>query len=872
MIITKNLKKIYVSKSGSEVHAVKDLSLQFNAVGLTIITGKSGSGKTTLLNILSSLDKQTSGEVLFNGNIIGTVLDEQTYRSKCISFIFQCNNLIKNETVYQNVITALKLNDLKIDKQNVMSILEKVGIADKTDVKVKFLSGGQEQRVSIARALVKETEVIFADEPTANLDEENSDIVFGLLKEISKTKLVIMVSHDFSRSYSYADRIIEMEDGKIIKDVSRDDDVNTDDVIAIPSDYEINEDIVTQLNETKRKLSVISKNNYVDSKIKRYDLKREYSAKKNMSVKNLGSILASSMWSNKLKVIPMIIACVLAFAIFGLSLMVTSYNSGTALSLTYDKTNQDELVIMQGSYDKYDKLQFSKNKMPEDVVNHIIDNFDQNLFEINNMNGFKIPNSDLGNESISPAGIKGVYEIDEEDLAALGFILMDFPYINDENPAKKSRFPKTGRPVQISATKKVNEVVVTDYLVYTIYKEEFGIDMDNLPESQNPEMSDFEYFLNSGFERVFMGIDLSQFIPNNLKIVGIVDTGYKEKYISILEDGISYDDKLSQEFISDVEGKHSLVYSGEGFAETCHTNDLITDDFHYIIEDTSTYNYYNDNNKISYISGYKNEFLNHNRVLLDVQSFEMLTGVEFNDAATTPYKFLNSYNYTDFEDLEIVGVIDTRAVQKFDSVGMVISPSFISNLSKNNSYVIGASISIQYANTQDLFMYMDDNAIYNNMINYNLVYEVSNMIESLQSIFLPILIAICIVAILISGVFIGGNIYSKRYKAGLYRCLGAKKSDVIKYIGAESLIYVIVVLVLSLISSFLGLTLFNTIFNSVLSAYNPTLLAGITLMYSTAVPYLICGGIILVISSVFAGFALYRINQTDPINTIRRAD
>ena len=198
----KNLCKTYKLQSGGEVLALKGINVNFPNSGLFTIYGKSGAGKTTLLNLLGLIEEPTSGEIIFNGKDIfsNKEKDKDRYR-KQVSFVFQEYNLIEEYNVYKNVALPLMLenNDNAEIEKKVNEALSKVELSGLGDRKIIELSGGQQQRVVIARALVQNSKVILCDEPTGNLDEETAAGIMKLLKEISKEKLVIVVSHNLDK-------------------------------------------------------------------------------------------------------------------------------------------------------------------------------------------------------------------------------------------------------------------------------------------------------------------------------------------------------------------------------------------------------------------------------------------------------------------------------------------------------------------------------------------------------------------------------------------------------------------------------------------------------------------------------------------------
>jgi putative ABC transport system ATP-binding protein len=220
MIKVINLKKHY-NLGGEVVRAVDDISLEINDGEMVSIIGPSGSGKSTLMQILGGLDKSDNGKVIVDGQDISKLSSSKLagYRNKKIGFIFQSFNLQPHLTALENVELPLIFSNYSRSKRKAMAqeALVKVGLADRLNHKPSELSGGQRQRVSIARAIVNKPVIIFADEPTGNLDSKSGEAILKLLKELNNEEKVtiIIVTHDGSIAEA-TDRIIKMKDGKII--------------------------------------------------------------------------------------------------------------------------------------------------------------------------------------------------------------------------------------------------------------------------------------------------------------------------------------------------------------------------------------------------------------------------------------------------------------------------------------------------------------------------------------------------------------------------------------------------------------------------------------------------------------------------------
>ncbi len=289
MIVLENVEKSF---NKNKLHVINNISLEFESSGLVALLGPSGCGKTTLLNCIGGLDKIKKGKIFVNNEKISSKNSYKVdkIRNLNIGYIFQDYKLIENISVYDNVAIVLRMigiKDKKEIKKRVEYVLDKVGMLRYKRRPANMLSGGERQRVGIARAIVKDPEIILADEPTGNLDSKNSLEIMKIIKAISKDRLVILVTHEQNLAKFYASRIIEVKDGNIIKDYKND---NVDEL-----DYEIDnnfylKDFKYKNNLTKENLDI---DVYSNSKDK---------IKLDIVVKN-GNIYIKSNTKEKLEVV-----------------------------------------------------------------------------------------------------------------------------------------------------------------------------------------------------------------------------------------------------------------------------------------------------------------------------------------------------------------------------------------------------------------------------------------------------------------------------------------------------------------------------------------------------------------------------------------
>ncbi|NCA67490.1 MAG: ABC transporter ATP-binding protein/permease, partial [Clostridia bacterium] len=256
IIRLQDLSKIY-SSNGAVAVGLHKVNAEFYQGEFIAVTGSSGSGKSTLLNVISCIDSYEEGEMYLFGEETAyfSEADRAEYRKKHVAFIFQDYNIIDSYTVYQNVELAL-LNRYPVKAERrriILELLDKVGLRAHANHRATRLSGGQKQRVSIARALAKDAPILFADEPTGNLDSKTSAEILSLLRNLSKDKLVIVVTHSFDQISAYATRKIRLADGAIVEDSVLD--------ISVRIPYPIISDVSKKKSAEIMAISTVAKNN-----------------------------------------------------------------------------------------------------------------------------------------------------------------------------------------------------------------------------------------------------------------------------------------------------------------------------------------------------------------------------------------------------------------------------------------------------------------------------------------------------------------------------------------------------------------------------------------------------------------------------------
>ena len=497
MLKIRNLKKYYKSKKGENHYALKGLDIDFGDKGFVFILGKSGSGKSTLLNVLGGLDRFDDGEIYvkdksskaFKGK------DWDSYRNTYLGFVFQDYNIIEEFNVNKNIGLALELQGInkKEIPSRVKSILKQVEMEEYGKRKINELSGGQKQRIAIARALIKNPDIILADEPTGNLDSETGNQILDTLKKLSEDKLVIMVSHDRDDAFKYGDRIIELKDGLIDSDqvsVNQDDlegakifkpRVESYKVVYLKKSEELTNDVVNEINEiiestdgvvylpfkkgsklTKEDVNNLNKyigdneiylpiidsfdiNNAVDKKkfvnsssesLNKFLSKQSEAfklIKSKLPLSNTIKMAFSYIWRKKVRLLFSLVLFMASLTMFGFSETVTKFDYASATVLSYSESNSSLISLLNS---KAIKAWGTTKKAIVPFENSELSKFFNGYSDFKYASLFDFVGQGVllqnSSDPVAPSIIKGFLEIDsiaEFDLSLLGG---SFPKDNSE--------------------------------------------------------------------------------------------------------------------------------------------------------------------------------------------------------------------------------------------------------------------------------------------------------------------------------------------------------------------------------------------------------------------------------------------------------
>ncbi len=793
MIELKNVYKTYKSKKGKSTEALKNISIKFQEKGLIFILGKSGSGKSTLLNVLGGLDKYDSGDLIINGKSTKEFNNKNydAYRNTHIGFVFQDFNLLENYSVQKNISLSLELQNKKYDREKINDALKIVGLEGFAKRKINELSGGQKQRIAIARALVKNPNVILADEPTGNLDSVTGKQIFELLKELSKDKLIIIVSHDNDNANKYADRIIELKDGEIISDN----------------------------DNNKEKYENTEKFNLVSAKLPfKYSLKM-----------GLGNLI-----HKKIKLIFTVLLTAFAVTCLGVMLSATSFDITEEHIKTLVKNNEYEIAVFSFN-EVFDAEQMIKDQISNLFGGEIkssdsIEIKDDKIKEVEektNLNWYK---QEILTQNQETVHIKYVNDTTYSSAYYTNVSMLLFVEIDDDN-SKLIQDKLIGRLAENN-----DEIVVPSYIADNIIQSGIKLKKEDdkkeaetyKPLAYNQIISDNKYIQINGLDRA-------------VKIVGIID--YDMSMYDVLKT-ISTDEYMSG--ISNVEGEYMELFSNVKYSRVYVTKDFIPS---LNLKENNTLSTaskisYNDKihvvGKIGYISEKINAYdgtalkdfkaLKNNNIIIDLNVLNDITEGDF----TKKYdKFLNNNFFAGkdqvnnfikkyIKDNKIVGKIlktniaedeIVNSIENYEEyviTGVIIKETTIPTVYYNKEKVDGLiqesiytdSIFTEVNNEKELRqlfskypMDKSDTILYskytNGIMNSLIFTVILKAVGQYGTIFFLIFAIILLVN------FISSSVSYRKKEIGILRAMGCKSKDILKMFIVESISLIALSLIIS---------------------------------------------------------------------------
>lgn len=927
MLETKDLCKTYKPKKGVPVMAVDHISLRFPEKGMVFLLGKSGSGKSTMLNLLGGLDQYDDGEIIIKGISSKDFTQQRfdSYRNTYVGFIFQEYNVLEEFTVGANIALALELQGKTATDAELNNILKTVDLEGFGDRKPNELSGGQKQRVAIARALVKNPQIIMADEPTGALDSNTGRQVLDTLKKLSADKLVIIVSHDREYAEQYADRIIELADGKVIRDVEAQHDstnaaektlIFRSSSIEIPADYHLTEEDRQQINAYLDQLRS-GASMMLPSQAQRFcdtdtdsipvqDGSDFSLIQSKLPMKSAFKIGCSSLKHKRFRLVMTILLSVVAFTLFALVDTFGSYDHIRACTdslidseVNYVSVNKS-VKQGEGTLDEWwstygyriSEAEIEQFRQDTGVpvtglflcrgADYSFDaQYDMNYefsqgdysTHFSHFCGF----AEITQESLDQMNYKliaGKLPDGKKDEIAVSTALCDtFVKAGYRAPAQKnaksvSKLQKVTSPLEMVG--KVIRIMDTDYTISGVIDTNFDMSRyDRLLEASEQESAAdglLNYLLMSEYR-----------IGANYSLTGAAMVGAGKVQEMIENEPNIYESGRGYVSIS----MDSEKMFGHCSAQYLTKIDLIPSDE--VVWTDGVKTELAENEVIISLNCMSMDYEQQNRYmpleqLADLQSGkEELTPESLNDLLKQAngkwtlhwgYDDNNEYIYEDIKNAKIVGC--TKPTGKYAD-SMVLAAKITDVLIGDMEGVYDSAVGPMPEGRAAIerfarFCYPEDKDITMRYeMNHPVTYEldtVNSTLKALSKVFFWIGVFFAVFAALLLANFISTSIHYKRQEIGILRAIGSRSADVFRIFFSESFVIAAINFVISAVLCGTGVFIINTVVRKVLGVLITVLHFGIRQVVLLAI-------VSVLIAAVASFIPVYRIASKRPIDAIR---
>ena len=860
MIKISNLSKTYQTKNRILHKAIKELDLDLPDKGLVFVLGKSGSGKSTLLNLIGGLDYPTGGSILVEGNPVSAMTPRQyvDYRNDYIGFIFQDHHLIDDLTIYDNIKLVLDLQN-RNEPMLIHQSLEKVGLAGYEYRYPAELSGGERQRVAIARAIAKEPRIILADEPTGNLDGKNAAQVMDILRGLAETCLILIVSHNVPEVYANAHRIIELEDGRIIGDLTRNPDYPEGvcvegDTLVCPGDRHVTDEdaacINAQLNGGKAKRFVLRKDRFVETTetpeqgeqapIYRYRLRfdRVMSLSRAFLRTKVKRILGSAATVSFIMVILLLAQTFIHF------------DSNRILREEMEKAGQKTIIL-----DKQISLDgVQKNAR----IYHVpVSSTDEQAFrdagfkkEIYPILSLTVPINTYRNG----AGIKTSYFTQSVVLnETMGTMIVDEEFLDEQFDgwaylAKQRNFDPLG-------------VLITDFtadVILMTHKDYKGKTYKDLLGSYS--------MAGWGTEQVYIN--------------GVIDTGYATRYADLIDRIVAekitdpaalYNDGAFQELSAEIYGPLSYSYT---FNENYIADSIANRESSFYWSHKLAFSGGKDHNtSTAYVSYDAAKGLKNGQVSMSYRMYNEIFGTNYNDGnlgTFTPKTVtMSQYGYYDTENKDAMFKTEVTIVSLHNGGTMFVSADVRDLFAQNHIRQTGL-----FLNGIDAISNVLDVASDRNFTQESLTVEgiltMTRAVKVFSAIFSLINIGLCIAVVLVFVAFATKMIRDKLHEIGIMKALGTSTGTICWIFGLQIALVALFTCLISTVGYYALIDIANTILVESMKELVPSqLVLEMRFLAFDANVLLRNFGLIAALSVVSLFTPLRRISKVQPVQIIK---
>lgn len=872
MISIRNLTKIYKSKNREKCRAIDSVSFDLPDSGMIFVLGKSGSGKSTLLNLIGGLDGFNKGEICFNGARLSkfSSRDFYNYRSCHLGFVFQDYHLLDELTIGENIGLALDISD-KLHGNKIKEALEKVDMAGYASRYPRELSGGQKQRISMARAIVKNPDIILCDEPTGNLDANTSKQLLDLLKEISKTKLVLIVSHNISDAEQYADRIIELAAGKIVRDVTRKDGyINAFSVVGDTLNLPYNKNLAESEIDTmvrgirtgKIKKVVQNSDGFEETVLTEYEAKRTPRRKVKMSRKSIFRFTRIFMRNKLVSFFVTAFMAALIISCFAVFQSFLEFDGNRALADTLVAKDMDALVYQKGQKlpgtDLID-TNYLLHVTDDDIAKFTEAGYTGNVYKLYDHAMIILPNASdiIGAKKSRNAG-KNITSF---------YIYETFGVLECDRDFLTKLFGTDGelRVIAGDITQPNKGLIITDYIADSILATNRSVypDYDSI-------IGNYRYVTTSKYG----------------KIDAIVDTGYKDRFSDFkkqIED-IQNNSSNYEEAIADLTTTDEFLRFAEEVQLYLGIAYTFSEDY---VRDMAT--------STDFLEwGFPPVLkITHGGIEHKIETSHWITTEEklgkpiADGEAILPYALFNSiagttytpYNLDTFTPTEV-----TIAIYTYDDVQLGAHKFRVCGLTEKN-YIytdnedflnmredLTSPYSLYFDNVSEaglLNRVAEENNFAVNSIESHNASKLNKVVITFEGLFTMFEIFLLAIAVIYLAIF-GANIIRKnKYQIGVIKALGGKTSEIARIFVSQLLAVGVMIVVMSGIGIYIATGLANEILISSVREqlniyiYNITIIDFIPKLAAIDLALVI---LITVLSSLVPLIAIHRIK---PINIIK---
>lgn len=803
MIIVKNLTKVYKSKKAKICVALNNVSFSLPSKGLVFVVGKSGSGKSTMLNLLGGLDSLTSGEINVFGNQLNEYSESELYsfRSNIVGFVFQDFHLLDDLTVADNVRLSLKLM-AEDDDERVEKALESVELLEYKDRYPRELSGGQQQRVAIARALVKNPDVIFADEPTGNLDSNTTEQIIKLIKEISKEKLVVVVSHNLFDAYEYADRIIELSEGRIINDLVINEKYENavevkDNKVIIPMLKRFKQDELDSLLSICKRDEILkieqSNNKFKQKEQKEEPLQAKVPQKKTKGLSFFNSVKFSAMFGKR-RIIGFLLSAIFASILICVLSLAQSIANFDAKSMAMDSMTESSVYAVRKDLDTLSGQVHARVITDEDFAKIKQASPDAKLYKLY-MSGLYINGYTIGYQKVPTITQSGLHIVETSGTLET----------NEEYAKKLLRLDNLDI-YRGSVEQNTGGIYITDFVADSFIF--YG------------KAENYDEILGQQFE------GSNDYWPDGY-VNGIINTSYKEKYKGVIDqiNSMTKESPLTEEIISFLDYVNQALaisyYFGDNYKEISSANIY---EGNYVYTRNFFVNGVDASSTISYIScgSYFDCVLGDNEVFMDVEAYNKIFGTEYtygNCDTFVPHAI--SFLSSDFNNEVVYSKQMTVAgIGKCKGGNMLLADNVFYEYKEKMFHCYGV-----YADGEDVsgfINYTMDNGYSNISLKMSAIQTMSQAVETFNKFFefiAMILVCACVFIITSFGV---KNIKSKMYEVGVMKALGCKLSSFFVIFGLHTLLIAFTTIVVFVVGYVAFANVANHILLESLKAITPT--------------------------------------------------